>query len=110
MQRQTCLSSLKENIEERIETFVDVFGVGVPTTCGYKMIADDEHEDCIPFILAYFIMGGFGCCVRIRSDLYHYFYAYTFSHSTAIPVVVVDDEVLYCDAGVNVFAWGAGGD
>ena len=113
-----CSQELQEKVHEvtlstkktrNFKTVMELIGVGVPTTCGYKLIVDKEMDVGEKYVVAYFIMSGFGCCVRIHSELYHFFYGYTFSHSTAIPVVVDGDEVLYYDAGVNVFAWGAAG-
>ena len=87
----------------------ELFGVGVPTTCGYKVENPDSSNVMEFKVLAYFIIQGFDACVLLESDLYHVFLGYSFMHSTAVPVVIVGDSVYYQRNDVEVFAWGASG-
>ena len=51
-------------------------------------------------VFQYFIMPGMGLCVRVRDYVAHGFYAYTFAHCTAVPLIKVGS--LLADAGVSL--------
>ena len=89
-----------------VKTLIEKFGIGVPTTCGYKLCdANVQNYDVI--LLAYFIIGGFEISVLLSSNLYHVFLGYVFSHSTAVPIIIENGCVLYNHEYINLFAWGA---
>ena len=114
---------------------VKEIGVGVPTTCGYylhkgywkdpkdyKKDMDRKRKrspcDEIPnkrakfsdllddYLIAFFIMDGLGCGVRLRSNHYHLFHAYAFDHHTSVPYVLRDGVVEFKDVPFNLIAWG----
>ena len=96
----------KRDKKAEVYTLIEKFGIGVPTTCGYKLCDGNvQNHECV--LLAFFIIGGFDICVLLSSNLYHVFLGYTFSHSTAVPIIVENGCVLYNHKSINLFAWGA---
>ena len=52
---------------EYAKTFIDRLGFGVPTTCGYQFVHDEDDEENDDFeCFQYFVMPGLGICVRVR--------------------------------------------
>lgn len=94
---------------QKVEIHKSLFGFGVPTTCGYKLVTTDQMTLEDMCFLAYFIIGGFNACVPIQDNMYHIFLGYAFAHSTALPIAILNGIVHYHIDGVNLFAWGASG-
>ena len=99
----------KNRINGQLDIHKDLFGIGVPTTCGYKLVQDKKKSWKNLCVMAYFILGGFEACVSLDDNTYHIFLGYAFSHSTALPIGIMDGIVYYHIKGVNLFAWGASG-
>ena len=91
--------------------FIHKFGLGVPTSCVYQFIHDENgfQEDDAE-VIQYFLLNGLGVCFRLGNHVAHSFYAFTMTHCTAVCMVVVD-STLYLRKNDNftVFAWGSGG-
>ena len=81
-------------------------GLGMPTTCGYYLIYNENDFDEEKFV-GYFMMPGLGCAVRLRSSYYNHFHGYSFDHFTAVPYVKQFNQVHFAHSGVNMMAWGA---
>ena len=121
------IDKLKEEQENKIDTFtrlhdlytytrkyIQVHGIGISTTCGYKICFENPQKilDELIFsfsIKAYFIFNGLRCCFVIKSGLYHNFRADCFSHQTSVPIIISKTHVIYKDTNINILAWGAGG-
>ena len=89
---------------------ISTFGIGTSTTCGYIVHVEDDLQRGEHFeIMAFFVLSGLDSCLRLKSYLYHFFYGYSFSHLTSIPVMVMNDRVYYNHDSVNIFAWGGSG-
>lgn len=67
-----------------VDKYNSTVGFGVSTTCVYQMVGETEEA----YIDAKFIQDGLGCAVNLRSYCAHVFYGHSYSHRTAIPVVV----------------------
>ena len=99
-----------DNIWQNAEKLISTFGIGTSTTCGYLVHVDDdirrgEHIE----VMAFFVLSGLQSCLRLKSNLYHFFYGYTFSHLTSIPVMVMNEIVYYNHDSLKILAWGGGG-
>ena len=103
-------------------------GVGMPTTCGYFLhmsqwckvtaqtkkrkrelneVSDDVNLKCFEDeLVAFFLMQGLGCGVRLRSHMYHQFHGYAFQHNTCVPYVLKDGYVHFRNTPYNLIAWG----
>lgn len=86
----------------------------LPTSCGYQIVDNhkvSEHkistviEESDSFIS--FALIGLGVTIRIRSNLYHYFYASIVSHCTPVPVTVKNGMVYTYTGLFNIVGWGA---
>ncbi len=86
-------------------------GFALPTTCGYKILEVPSFNPQMKEsdLHGHFLSIGLGVSVRLRSNIYHYFYGSIFSHCTAIPITVKDSRVTMFTGDLNVFAWGASG-
>ena len=98
--------SLGRDKKAEVKTLIEKFGIGVPTTCGYKL-CNGSLQKYESTLLAYFIIGGFEISVLLSSNLYHVFLGYVFSHSTAVPIIIENGCVMYNHEYINLFAWGA---
>ena len=95
---------------EYAKTFIERLGFGVPTTCGYQFVNDEDDEENDDFeCFQYFVMPGLGICVRVRENSTHGFYAFSFTHLTAIPLVISKGRLYIHLPGSDftVFVWGA---
>ena len=82
--------------------------MGDPTTSIYQLIYDDK-ESVDTEIIQYFIIRGLGLCIRVDSYVTHMFYAWQFSHNTAVPIAINKNKYfLFLNYHTAVFAWGAG--
>ena len=50
-------------------------------------------------------MHGLGLCIKVDSYVAHIFYAWLFSHNTAVPIA--KKNFLSLNKNTTVFAWGA---
>ena len=92
---------------QNAEKLISMFGIGTSTTCGYIVNVEDdlwggEHFE----IMAFFVLSRLNSCLGLKSNLYHFFYGYSFSHLTSIPLIVMNDRVYYNHDSVKIFAWG----
>ena len=67
----------------------------------------DEQYDETNDTFVSFALIGLGLTVRIRSGLYHYFFASIFTHCTPLVVTVRDERVYMSTNNLNVVGWGA---
>ena len=65
--------------------FVYKLGMVDPTTCVYQFIYDEKDENYTQ-ITQYFIMHVLGLCIKVDSYVVNLFYAWSFSHNTAVPI------------------------
>ena len=86
-------------------------GFCLPTTCGYKVVKSMSESSDVEekHLESYFCLLGLGVSVKLTSNLYHYFLGGCFSHCTPVTVSVKDGIVRTYSRGINVFAWGGGG-
>ena len=90
-------------------TFMERFGLSVPTTCVYQFVHDHVSERAHDFeVFQYFVSLGLGLCIRLSDHIAHGFYGANFVHCTPMPLIRVGN-ILYFkfDSYFNVFAWGA---
>ena len=59
--------------------------MGDPRTYVYKFIYD-EKDNFDTKIIQYFNIHGLGLCIKVDSYVAHMFYAWPFSHNTAVPI------------------------
>ena len=59
--------------------------MGDPTTFFYQFIYDEKDKNDT-HVTQYFIMHGLGLCIKVDSNVPHFFYAWPFSHNTAVPL------------------------
>ena len=82
--------------------------MGDPTTSVYKFIYDENDSDDKK-IIQYFIMDGLGLCIKVDSYVAHIFYAWSFSHNTAVSIAINKNRyLLSLNTNTTVFAWGYG--
>ena len=99
-----CILRLKYSISQ-----LQKIGMGVPTTCGYDIVIAKDSNIKENHVRALFYLSDMDSCVRIRSDMFHYFHPYAFYHQTVVPLILIEDKVIYNSAHVNVIGWGGGG-
>jgi hypothetical protein len=114
---------IEESMKENIHYYFRLFNIGIkkciplPTSCGYqilnteKKVADNidlcslqelDDETFVSFALI-----GLGLTVRIRSGLYHYFFASIFTHCTPLVVTVRNERVYMSTKHLNTIGWGS---
>mmetsp|Transcript_7289 Transcript_7289/g.13285 ORF Transcript_7289/g.13285 Transcript_7289/m.13285 type:complete len:637 (-) Transcript_7289:103-2013(-) len=110
---QTLVESIEKSSEHRKR--LDYanrwcrLGIGSASTCAYQFVYRTESLKDEIELVQYFILAGLGVSVRMSSFVVHMMYAHTFSHMTAMPLVIKSGKVYSKSNGdVNVFAWGAG--
>ena len=88
--------------------YVNKLGMGDPTTCVYHFIYYEKDKNDTQ-VTQYFIMHGLVLCIRVDSYVARIFYAWSFSHNTAVPIAKKKNKYcLYLNTNTTVFAWGAG--
>ena len=65
--------------------FFQKLGMGDPTTCVYQLIYYEKDNNYTQ-ITQYFIMHVLGLCIKVDIYVAHLFYAWSFSHNTAVPI------------------------
>ena len=89
-------------------SFFHKLGMGYPTTCVYQFICDDKDKNDT-HITKYFVMHGFGLCIKVDSYVDHMFYSWSFSHNTVIPTAIKKNKYfLSLNKNTTIFSWGAG--
>ena len=58
-------------------------GLWDPTICVYQFVHDENYSNDIN-IIQYFIIYGLGLCIKLDNFVAHMFYAWSFSHDTAV--------------------------
>lgn len=97
----------KHEVEDQCIKYVrSKNGPGLPTTCGYKIIITDSDNICESNVYAYFVNNDMSLCMKMQDNMVHCFLGYEFYHQTALPLVVLNNEVYYSCEGVRVMAWG----
>ena len=88
--------------------FVEKLGMGDPTTCVYQLIYD-EKDSVDTEIIKYFILHGFGLCIKLDSYAVHMFYEWSLSHNTSVPISINNNKYsLSLNTHTTIFAWGYG--
>lgn len=115
----SALPSMTKNLHyiKRLHDIGHKQSFPLPTSCGYRIVENtertssstnpskfefDESKSFISFALI-----GLGTTIRIRSNLYHFFYASIVSHCTPVPVTVMNDRVYTFTGLFDVVGWGA---
>jgi len=94
------------------KSFVEDFGVGVPTTCGVQFVPRNKelsYENCGVEACQLFLMGGIGMCSRMNNYWAHMFMSHVCVHQTSVPIFI-SNGVAYigvCE-DLDIFAWGKG--
>src|SRR5687767_7342822 len=103
-----CSTSI-EHFQHYMSCFQAMLGLGVPTTCCYQHLKEDDELTFIQF----FIMEGLSCCVLLTNYLMHIFYGHYFTHHTSLCIaldnvfkVYVLNKIKSCG---TLLAWGARG-
>ncbi len=101
----------KKELEYLSRLYDTCNGFCLPTTCGYKVIKSMSELSDVEekHLESYFCLLGLGVSVKLTSNLYHYFLGGCFSHCTPVTVSIKDGIVRTYTRGINVFAWGGGG-
>ena len=87
---------------------VQKLGMGDTTACVYQFIYDENDSDDTQ-ITQYFIMNGLGLCIKVDSYVDYMFYAWSFSHNTAVPIYKKKNkQLLSLNKNTTVFACGDG--
>ena len=85
-----------------------MFGIGLPTTCGYTHVVAEKND--IDEINSSFIQMNFA--VPITNKVMHHMYAWAFPHATALTIAVTSESKVLVHSGttpehsLNVGAWG----
>ena len=87
--------------------FDQKLGMGDTTKFVYQLIYHENDSDDIN-IIKYFIMRGLRLCFKVDSYVAHMFFAWPFSHNTAVPINVDNNEYfISLNTNTIVFSWGA---
>ena len=79
-----------------------------PTTCVYHFIYYEKDKNDTQ-VTQYFIMHGLGLCIKVDSYVTQMFYAWSFSHNTAVPIAKKKNKYfISLSKNATLFAWGAG--
>ena len=79
--------------------------MGDTTTCVYQLIYDEKYSVDTK-IIQYFIMHGLGLCIKVNSYVAHMFYAWSFSHNTAVPIAIKNNKYFQSyNTNTTAFAW-----
>ena len=100
--------SKENNIKiQHANKFVQRLGMSDTTTCVHQFIYDEKESDDTQ-ITQYFIMHVLGLCIKVFSYVAHMFYAWSFSHNTAV-LITKRKKIYFLSLNKNttVFAWGA---
>ena len=62
-------------------------GLGGTTACVCQLIFN-KYDINEKNIIQYFIMHGLGLCIKLNCFVAHMFYAWSFSHDTAVPISI----------------------
>jgi len=93
-------------------TFVEEFGVSVPTTCGYQFVPRDtnmSYKECGVEVCLLFIMGGIGMCARIHNFWTQIFMSHLCLHNTSVAIFIYKGRAYIGDCPyIDVLAWGKG--
>ena len=68
--------------------------MGDPTTCVYQFIYNKNNNGDTK-IIQYFIMRGLGLCIKVDIYVAHMFYAWSFSHNTAVPIAIKKNKYFF---------------
>ena len=82
-------------------------GIDDPTTCVYHFIYDEKDKNDSQ-ITQYYIMHGLGLCIKVDSYASHLFYAFSFSHNTAV-LIAKKKKKYFPSLNINTTfsSWGA---
>ena len=102
------LSFKRKNMKiQYANKFVQKLGMGYPITCFYKFMYNENDSDDT-HITQYFIMHGLGLCIKVNSYVARMFYAWSFSHNTAVTIAKKKNKYfLSLNTNTTVFAWGS---
>ena len=88
--------------------FVEQMGIGDTTTCVYQFIYYEKYS-VYTEIIQYFIIHGLIIFIKVNSFVAHMFYAWSFSHNTAVPIAINKNRfLLFLDTNTTVFYLGSG--
>ena len=80
--------------------------MGDTKTYVYKFIYDEKNNDDMK-IIKYFIIHELGLCINVDSYVARMFYAWSFSHNTAVPIYINNNKyLLSLHSHTTVFAEG----
>jgi hypothetical protein len=114
---------MAESMKENIRYYFRLFNLGkkkclpLPTSCGYQILNREKEltgNTDVEYVQEFddetfvsFALIGLGLTIRIRSGLYHYFFASTFTHCTPLVVTVRNERVYMSTKHLNTIGWGA---
>ena len=96
------------HVIKKFKEIESLFGIGLPTTCGYTHVISDEND--IVEVNSTFVLMNFS--MPITHKQIHHMYAWTFPHATALTTVITSDSRVLVYNGskqrnyVNIAAWG----
>ena len=106
---QNCkhVNSARKAEATAASSFITYWGLGVPTTCCYQYVHNDQANENPMQIFHYFCMQGFELCRRIQNYWTHSFFAYTFVHGTSVPLYVSNGLVFVGKhPSMTMLVWG----
>ena len=74
--------------------FVEILWIGDRITSFYQFIYD-EKESIPTEIIQYFIMHGFGLCIKVDSNIAHIFYVWSFIHNIAVAITIKENKYVF---------------
>ena len=84
---------------------VEKLGMGDPTTCVDQLIYDKNDSDDTN-IIQYFIINGLGLCIKVDIYVAYMFYAWSFSHNTAVTISTNKNKyILSLKTKTTAFSW-----
>ena len=105
----------KQYVISKLRLIDNMFGIGLPTTCGYCEIYGPET--IVKNIYGSYVQIFFA--IKIKSNIIHHSLSWCFPHSTAVPLAItVNDGILIYNEDVNknrslsdayLCAWGSSG-
>ena len=74
-------------IEYYGQMFISIFGIKYPHACFYQFVIDKPNK--YPVLIAhFFIANGLRICANLQSLVSHMFYGLTFSHCSAVLIML----------------------
>jgi hypothetical protein len=91
-----------------LKTFIDRFGLGLPTSCAYQFVSREPQGDGGVEVVQYFLYDGLCVAIRLQNYAAQMFYGHAVAHRTAQAIILIDGKVYLPreDTGVQIFAWG----